>query len=480
MIRKIRRGWGRATLGGLAIGGLLAAGLSLQPAGGSSHREAPLITEDPVADNTDTYAFVSPDDPNSVTLVANWIPMEEPAGGPNFHRFGDDALYEINVDINGDAVDDLRYQWRFSTKIMNPDTFLYNTGQVTSLDDPDLNVVQTYTVTEFFSDKSRVLAENVVVPPANIGPRSTPDYEKNLGSAGVHKVSTNKGNIELFAGPRKDPFFVDLGSIFDLAGLRPLNQAHLIPLKTEKGEDSLEEYNVHSIAIKLPIAYIDQKKAEYFVQDKVIGVYSSTYRMSDRVFGNDGSEVYNHGRWVQVSRLGMPLVNEVVVPLGSKDKFNASYPTEDAQFAAKVLDPEVAKLIPVLYPGVKVPAAPRNDLATIFLTGIPGLNQPEWGKASEFIRLNYTIKPTKSDPNKQNRLGLLGGDMDGFPNGRRLVDDVVDIELRALAGGTPFTPEFNKAPNNALTDGVDATNVPFLGHFPYVAPPLQGYDSDED
>jgi hypothetical protein len=476
MIRKIRRGWGRAALGGLALGGMLAAGLSLQTAGSSSHREAPLITEDPVVDNTDTYAFVSPDDPDSVTLVANWIPLEVPAGGPNFHRFGDDALYEINVDINGDAVDDLRYQWRFATKIMNPDTFLYNTGPVTSLDDGDLNVVQTYTVTELFADQSRVVAEGLAVPPANIGPRSTPDYETNLGSAGVATIPGEYGDIELFAGPRKDPFFVDLGSVFDLAGLRPLNEAHAIPLGAEEGRDSLAGYNVHTIAIKLPIAYIDHLKDLYAVSDSVIGVYSSTYRQSTRVLGSDGS-AYHDGGWVEVSRLGMPLVNEVVVPLGSKDAFNASYPINDAQFAPKVLDPEVAQLIPVLYPGVQVPPAPRNDIATIFLTGIPGLNQPDAVTPSEMIRLNYDIKPTTSDPNAQNRLGLLGGENDGFPNGRRLVDDVVDIELRALAGGTPFTPEFNIAPNNALTDGVDATNVPFLGQFPYVAPPLQGYES---
>lgn len=477
MKQPFRSSWGKAAVGGVALGGLLTAGLSLQSAGGSSHREAPLITEDPVVDNTDTYAFVSPDDPDTVTLVANWIPLEAPAGGPNFYRFGDDALYEINLDINGDAVDDLRYQWRFSTNIMNPDTFLYNTGPVTSIDDPDLNVRQSYTVTELFADQSRVIADGAIVPPANIGPRSTPDYEANLGSAGVYTSPTEYGDIELFAGPRKDPFFVDLGAVFDLAGLRPLNGAHAIPLGAEAGVDSLAGYNVHSVAIKLPIAYLDHLKDLYGVSDDVIGVYSSTYRQESRLYGSDGADVYQSGRWVEVSRLGMPLVNEVVVPLGSKDAFNASYPIDDAQFLPKVADPEVAKLIPVLYPGVQVPAAPRNDITTIFLTGIPGLNQPDSVTPSEMIRLNYSVKPTTTDPNAQDRLGLLAGETDGFPNGRRLVDDVVDIELRALAGGTPFTPDFNIAPNNALTDGVDGSSVPFLGQFPYVAPPLQGYES---
>ncbi len=528
MIRMLRRGarkrsmgrWSRASAGGLAVGGLLAAGLGLQSAGGSSHREAPMITEDPVADNTDVYAFVSPDDPDSVTLVANWIPNEDPASGPNFHRFGDDVLYKIKLDLNGDAHEDLTYHWRFSTKIMNPNTFLYNTGQVTSLEDADLNMVQTYSVTEFSGEDHRTIAENLVVPPANIGPRSTPDYEENLGSAGVYTVPGDYGDVELFAGPRKDPFFVDLGSAFDLLGLRPLNPAHLIPLGGADGVDTLEKSNVHTIAIKLPIALIEEKKAELAehgdhhdededndgkdkgkgkgkgdngksgksggdddmedgdgnpVTDDVIGVWSTTLRQSNRVLNHDSS-TESWGDWVQISRLGMPLVNEVVIPLKDKDRFNATYPVADGQFANYVLDPELGKLIPVLYPGVTVPAAPRNDLATIFLTGIPGLNQPANVVASEMLRLNYSIKPTKADPNAQNRLGLLAGEMDGFPNGRRLVDDVTDIALRAAAGGTPFTPDFNKFPNNALTDGVDASNEQFLGHFPYVAPPLQGYD----
>jgi hypothetical protein len=178
---------------------------------------------------------------------------------------------------------------------------------------------------------------------------------------------------------------------------------------------------------------------------------------------------------VQVSRLGMPLVNEVVIPLGKKDTFNNSRPVNDAQFGQFVLDPEPARLIPVLYPGVSVPPAPRNDLVSIFLTGIPGLNQPDDVQASEMIRLNTSIAPTPFA--SQNRLGLLAGQNDGFPNGRRLIDDVTDIELRALAGGTPFTPQFNVSPNNALTDGVDANDKPFLTRFPYVGLPTSGYEA---
>jgi hypothetical protein len=449
----------------------------LQTTSASSHREAPLITEDPVADNTDTYAFVSPDAPDSVTVIGDWIPLEEPAGGPNFHRFGDDVLYDLNLDLDGDAKDDLVYEFRFKTQTMNPDTFLYNTGPVTSLDDPDLNVRQTYSVTQVFGGETTVLGEDLVVPPANIGPRSTPDYEANLGSQGVYSLPTADGDVKVFAGPRNDPFFVDLGSVFDLAGLRPLNEAHLIPLPNAPGVDNVAHYNTHAIAVQIPIALFDDFKSHFGIADTVVGVYSTTSRRATRVFGLDGSDPAHLGRWVQVSRLGMPLVNEVVVPLGMKDKFNASEPEDDARFGSFVLDPEPARLIPVLYPGVTVPPAPRNDIAAIFLTGIPGLNQPDNVQASELIRLNYALKPTSSDPNAQNRLGLLGGDNDGFPNGRRLADDVVDIELQALAGATPFTPDFNKAPNNLLGDGVDRDDTPYQGTFPYEAPPIQGYES---
>jgi hypothetical protein len=462
---------GRSTLAAGALAGILTVGL-LGPSGASSHREAPAITEDPVADNTDVYAFVSPDDPDSVTVVANWIPLEEPAGGPNFHRFGDDVLYEINIDSNGDAVSDVSYEFRFATQLRNPDTFLYNTGPVTSLDDPDLNVVQKYSVTKVVDGVRYPMGDDLTVAPANVGPRSTPDYEANLASKAVYDLPYGH---RVFAGPRDDPFFVDLGSVFDLAGLRPLNPAHAISLPVEDGVDKVAGYNTHTIAVQVPIAVL--KRGDLSQPDPIVGVWSSTYRRQDRVFVNgDGSQLVHDGPWVQVSRLGMPLVNEVVIPLGQKDRFNASRPSDDGQFASFVLDPEPARLIPVLYPGVNVPAAPRNDIAAIFLTGVPDLNQPANVVASEMIRLNTAIKPSVGDPNQQNRLGLLGGETDGFPNGRRLVDDVVDIELRALAGATPFTPEFDVAPNNLLGDGVDANDKPFLTSFPYVPSPAAGYD----
>jgi hypothetical protein len=216
-------------------------------------------------------------------------------------------------------------------------------------------------------------------------------------------------------------------------------------------------------------------KSRLVDDDPTIGVWSSTYRRQVKVLDDKGDEPFSFGRYVSVSRLGMPLVNEVVIPLGKKDRFNATEPRNDAQFGKYVLDPELARLIPVLYPGVNVPAKPRNDLAAIFLTGVQGLNKPAHVRAAEMIRLNTSIAPTPYG--QQDRLGLLAGQNDGFPNGRRLIDDVTDIELRALAGGTPFTPDFNHAPNNALTDGVDANDKPFQTNFPYVAAPKAGYDS---
>jgi hypothetical protein len=462
------------TAGGFAaVLALIAVVSMIVPSGASSHREAPLISQDPVADNTDTYAFVSPDKPNTVTLVGNWIPLEEPAGGPNFNKFGDDVKYTINVDNNGDAVDDIVYEFRFHTAVQDQGTFLYNTGPITSLTDPDFNIRQLYSVARVEHGNRRVLASGLATPPANIGPRSTPNYQ-DLAEMATYSLGDG---IKVFAGQRDDPFFVDLGSVFDLAGLRPFNAAHLIPRPAAPGRDGVSGYNTHTIALQVPITglthdHVAPSNADD--PDAIIGVYATSQRQRVRVLSDSGATPEQSGRWVQVSRLGMPLVNEVVIPLGRKDRFNASDPRDDAQFLRFVADPEPARLIPVLYPGVTVPAAPRDDLTTVFLTGIPGLNQPAGVRPAELIRLNMAIPPS-SNPSP---IGVLGGDLAGFPNGRRLADDVTDIELRALAGGTPLTPDFNKAPNNQLGDGVNANDTPFLAHFPYVATPHQGYASD--
>jgi hypothetical protein len=432
-------------------------GLS-RPADASSHREAPFIGGDPEADATDVYAFRSPDRPNTVTLIANYVPLEVAAAGPNFYKFGEDVLYEINVDNDGDAKDDISFQLNFRNRINNGNTFLYNTGPITSLKDPDLNQEQFYSLSvlreDDHNDPSRqgeVIAKGLQVAPANVGPKS---YPEGYGKVADQAVNTLDNGIKVFAGPRDDPFFADLGGIFDL-------------LQGIEGEDYVADLNVHTIAIQVPISMLEGQ------EDSIIGVRTTSYRQSMSVLrpiGNPAAQLDDprstKGPWVQLSRLDMPLVNELVIPLQDKDRFNGSKPRFDGQFLEYVRNPELAGLIENIL-GVDVPPNPRDDIATIFLTGIPDLNKPEDVKPSSQLRLNMSVEPTTSP----NRLGVLGGDNAGFPNGRRLADDVVDIELRALAGATPFTPEFNKEPNNTLGDGVDANDVPFLDSFPYVAEP---------
>ncbi|MGH8886241.1 MAG: DUF4331 domain-containing protein [Egibacteraceae bacterium] len=478
---------------------LLALGLAtvvalamVLPVGASSHREAPLITEDPVADNTDVYAFVSPDKPDTVTLISNWIPFENPAGGPNFYNFGEDVLYTISIDNDGDAVSDVTYEWRFDTTTVDTNTFLYNTGPITvngkgkdARYSSTFNVRQTYTLSVVKGGKRTTLGTGLPVPPNNVGQRSTNTKQRyqDLADAAIVDLP---GGLRSFAGQRDEVFPVDLGSIFDLGGLRPFNEAHLVKLPKATGKNLTNGLNVHSVVLQVPTKALTAGK------DPVIGVWSQTYRRKTRVFTGAAGVLSHSGPWVQVSRLGQPLVNEVVVPLKAKDVFNGMPPLQDAEVFPKlnapplstkgpiplVTDPILASLIPILYPGVKVPSPPRNDLVTIFLKGIPKVNQPaKLTRPSEMLRLNTSILPKQKDPNQQNRLGLLGGDNDGFPNGRRLNDDVVDIALRALAGATPLTKDFNKAPNNQLGDGVSGNDQRFLTSFPYIPHPFNGYDS---
>jgi hypothetical protein len=465
----------------VAVAALLTVGWAMLPGKASSHREAPLISQDPMADNTDLYAFVSPDALTTVTIIANYIPLEPPASGPNFPAFDDTVLYEIHVDNNGDAIDDLTYQFRFHTQTRNPDTFLYNTGPITSLNDTTWNRPQTYDVTLVRQGKGKsndqVLGTDIPTPPDNIGPRSTPNYDTLAAAA----IRTLPGGIKVFAGQRDDPFYVDLGSVFDLAGLRPFNPFHLIPLAAEAGRDAVAKYNTHSIVIQVPIDQLVQKP------NTNIGVYASASRQEVRILRKDGSSD-NNGQFIQVSRLGEPLINEVVIPLGKKDLWNRSDPEDDDQFATFYTNPEVSRLENALY-GVPplghtggalaaIDTTGRTDLVAILLTGVPGLNFTGSRKA-DFLRLNTSIAPTAA-AGAGNRLGVLGGDLAGFPNGRRLEDDIVDIDLRAFAQGygaflNGLLGLPNKSPNNLLGDGVDKNDVPFSIHFPYVASPHQGY-----
>jgi hypothetical protein len=462
---------------------LLIVGMAILPGKASSHREAPLISQDPMADNTDLYAFRSPDAPDKVTIIANYIPLEPPASGPNFPAFDDTVLYEIHVDNNGDSQDDLTYQFRFHTQTRNPDTFLYNTGPITSLDDPNWNRPQTYDVTLVRqgpgkSQRGEVLGSDLSTPPDNIGPRSTPNYDA-LADAAVHPLA---GGIQVFAGQRDDPFFVDLGSVFDLAGLRPFNPFHLIPLAAAPGRDAVARYNTHSIALQVPIAQLVQ------APNTTIGIYASASRQQIRILRDNGTND-NNGPFVQVSRLGEPLINEVVIPLGKKDFWNRSDPADDSQFESFYTNPEVSRLENALYgtppqghPGgalMPIDTTGRADLVAILLTGVPGLNFTGPRRA-DLLRLNTSIAPT-AVVGAGNRLGVLAGDFAGFPNGRRLEDDIVDIDLRAFAQG--YGPILHtalglpdKTPNDVLGDGVDINDKPFLSKFPYVASPHQGYE----
>jgi Domain of unknown function (DUF4331) len=469
--KRLGKGLAGITLGLTLTGGSVMA---------SSHAEAPLISMDRFADNTDVYAFRSTEAGRDgfVTLISNFIPEEDPSAGPQFFRFDDSVLYEIKIDNTGDGVPDITYQFQFTTQIVNPRTVLgMNTvnedGVISNLNDVDYNMPQTYTVRRIDSGsgrQGRIAANGVRMPPSNIGPRVTPNYETNLGQPAVYGLP-NGGRV--FAGQRDEGFFLDLG-VFDGINYRSLGASG--------GVDTLRSFNINTIALEVPIQDLTRSRAVPSgptASDAVIGVWSTASRRSMSVINADGTRV-TQGPWVQISRLGNPLVNEVVIPLGLKDAFNSLQPTGDAVAAPAILDPELPKIIRA-FTGITIPPAPRNDLVAIFATGIPAGAVPGLpnyttflsdGTPHEFLRLNVAIPPTAAA--SFSRLGLLGGDIAGFPNGRRPGDDVIDIELRAIVGGTPFTPATNVPPNNALGDGVSSNFEGYLTRFPYLNTPNQG------
>ncbi len=430
----------------VAIGGVLVcASLLGAPIGAnaSSHREAPLIAGDPQVDNTDVYAFVSPDSPSNVTLIANWLPFEEPNGGPNFYPFAPDAHYDINIDNKGGATPNITYRWTFTNHYRSSNTFLYNTGVVNSINDTTLNFYQTYNLDKIINGAPVNVVSNALVAPSDVGQASMPNYAA-LRDQAITSIPTGG---KTFAGQADDPFFLDL-RVFDL-----LYGANL----KEAGHDTLAGYNVNSIALQVP-------KTELALggdNSNIVGVWSTTERQS-LTLNPDGTRT-GSGNFVQVSRLGNPLVNEVVVPVGSKDHFNASQPSGDSQFLAKVQDPELPHLIQAIY-NIPAPATPRDDLVSVFLTGVMGLNKPPSVTPAEELRLNMSIAPSTSP----NRLGVVGGDKAGFPNGRRLGDDVVDIALQAMEG--VLLPN-HPAAVDTLGDGVNNNDVAFGTSFPYLGLP---------
>jgi len=446
----------------------------------SSHREAPLISKDPAADNTDTYAFVTPGD--TVTILTNYLPGELPAGGPNFYEFDDEVRYSIYVDNNGDGQPDVTYHFRFSTAITNPHTFLYNTGPIDSLTSANWNRRQRYRIEKVTAGGSTVLAHDVPTPPANIGPRSTPSYP-NLASAAIRTLSSGE---KVFAGQREEGFFVDLGSVFDLGTLRPFQNLHLLPTAAQPGVDALADANVQTIALQVPISHLTADGSvptDPSGTNAVIGVWGAASRQRATV-RDPGHANQTVGPWTQISRLGNPLFNEVIVPMSRKDAWNGSTPAGDSAFAGFVAQPELAKLLPVLYPGVFPNlaglTADRADLLAILLTGIPagivpGFQNFTGTTQADMLRLNVAVPPASSP----DRLGILGGDLAGFPNGRRVTDDVTTIELRAVAGLTyplvdpSYTPD---AAAGGVEDGTFATlDRNFLTTFPYLGHPHSGY-----
>jgi len=442
----------------LVVGGGLFAGLAPLASRASSHREAPLTAADPQIDNTDVYAFVSPDRPDSVTLLSSWIPFEEPAGGPNFYLWAEHTNYDINISNDGGTNADITYRWKFTTHFRNPDTFLYNTGPVTSLNDPDLNIFQTYDLWKIANGHKNRLLHDAVVAPSNVGGASMPSYNSDLFDAATTRFGGSNPSYS-WVGQSDDPFFLDL-RVFDL-----LYGANL----SEAGDDTLSGFNVNTFALQVPTKNVTRGG------ESTIGIWSTATRPSMRIENGDGSQSFK-GKNIQVSRLGNPLVNEVVVPVGLKDYFNSSKPKADGAALPLVQDPELPHLLNAVY-GTEIPDSDdstagiqRADLIQVFLTGVPTLNQPAHVKASEMLRLNTAIAPCSTDCST---LGVIGGDVAGFPNGRRLSDDIIDVSLRVVLG--VLLPD-HQALADTIGDGVDANDVPFLNAFPYVAYPSSGSD----
>jgi hypothetical protein len=412
----------------LGLTGVVGAA-KLGPGNGqaSSHREAPLIAEDPSADLTDLYAFRSPDKPSTVTILANVIPGEDPAAGPNWYTFSPSARYNLKIDTNGDAREDVTYRFQFKTK--TGPFFLGDTAQ-------------PYTVTRISGGKATVVARGTT-PPNNIGPRSTPGYH---GVVTKSILSFDGGRSQAFAGQRDDPFFGDVGAIFDLVAIRKGTG------NMGGGKDFFAGYGVHTFGVQVPISGLRAKSS-------TIGVWSSVDR---RKITRRGVATQNVGGWVQVNRLANPLVNEVIIPTGLKDRWNALHPSAEGVFKKYYETPILAAVINKLYK-LGAPETKRDDLVAVLLTGVPKLNFTG-SRPADLLRLNLAIPVTHD----AKRLGVLAGDNQGWPNGRRLGDDVIDIAEQAVGG-------FLKGTKLPLGDGVNGDDRALLGSFPYAADPQSGF-----
>jgi hypothetical protein len=452
----------------------------------SSHREAPLIAQDPTVDNTDLYAWVDGKSPSKVNIVLNYTPQADAAGGPNFWQFDPAARYAVHIDNDRDGHRDVSYYFTFKTTRKNPGSFLYNNGPVTSRTDTNLNIRQTYTIQRYENGVMKTLASGVPTVPINVGRRTNPPgtYAKMV-SDGVKTINAAK----FWAGQTDDPFFVDLGSIFDLAGLRPFNSLHVLPLANAAGVDALKSNNVLSIALQVPISSLtaDHKSHAANEAKATVGIWAVAQRRKTTTINANGSKT-GSGPWVQVSRLGNPLINEAIIPVGLKDQWNRRDPYRDKDFEKYYLNPELAAVANTVYPALdNADTTGRTDLSLILLNGLPGVNSTGSVKA-DMLRLNTGIPPCTADPADDDvgacrRLGAFyddAADLAAWPNGRRLTDDVTDIALRAVIQGYGDVLQGlfgvkDRTPNKLVGDGVDKNDLPSRTSFPYSGIPSNGY-----
>ena len=482
-------------------GAIMAATFAVPVAQASSHREAPFITLQPKVDGTDFYMFRSyePGRAAFTTIVADYLPLQNPGDGPNYYTLDQDALYEIHIAQDGHATEDLTFQFRFQNTLKditlpiggkNVSIPLVQAGVISGAVPANLNVRETFNVTLVRGDRrtgTRTAVTNgfdgsaaFEKPVDNIGDKTFGGPNGYAAYAGIHTYSINVPGCatqgRMFVGQRKDPFALALGQVFDLINLNPLGPP-------TGNRDYLAQKNVTSLILELPTSCI-------VGTSPIIGGWTTASMRQGRLLSGNPASGYsnvpkNGGAWVQVSRLGMPLVNEVVIGLKDKDKFNSSRPNADTQFADYVTNPTIPALIQTLFPTALAPTNfPRTDLVAAFLTGIQGVNKVTGGTASEMLRLNTAtaITPMAS----QSALGVLGGDSAGFPNGRRPGDDITDVTLRVAMGalcvatGTTDTLGVGCKPTDApaggapLTDGTPQNAGMFLNAFPYLNLPISG------
>ena len=452
----------------------------------SSHREAPITALDRGADVTDWYAFVSYDHPDRVTMILNVDGFLEPSNGPNYFPFDPNVLYEMKVDNNHDGVEDITFQFRFNTQIRQPGVFTGFVGgiagipQITALDGPGsegLSLRQTYSVTMIKNGVATDLSDGrmLFAVPSNVGPLTMPKY-RNLFNQGIYEL---ENDVRVFAGTVDDPFYIDLGAAFDSFNFRMGVGGILSPKidgddRRNYAPDAVAGFNVNSIVLEVPTTMLTVDGKWHGAGDKnaVIGTYGTTSRQRVTIRRVNG-QVDSNGVWRQVNREGNSLINELIIGTGSKDLFSVSDPEKDGQFASFFLDPLLAKLYSSIL-GIPVPPAPRVDLLPLvqYMAPIcPGCGPNDAGPVADLLRLNTGIPPTPIW--KQKRLGFLAGDLAGFPQGRRPIDDVVDIASRAVAGILVDPVKYGAA----IGDGVNANEDGYAKTFPYVTPAHSGRNS---